>query len=118
MNVERVQNALARFGFIEHIKVDAGNSLVDQLATLSNGVFHTNFELGLFIVLDILQLAGQSGRNQGATHRRDSLDTSELGNRHNAGNERDLYPGLLKILSKTKERLVIEKELSKDGVGS
>ena len=66
--------------------MDSWDTLIHQFLALGNGVFHADFELGCLVVLSRFESPGQLLRKRCSAQRDDPFDTSELGNRHDAGN--------------------------------
>ena len=66
--LNRIENSLAGFRFIQSVKMHARNTCFDQIFTLLNRMLNTDFKLSRSVILNGFQSCGQVGREFRATH--------------------------------------------------
>ena len=96
--------------------MNSGHSSRSQFFTLLNRMFDTDVKLSLWVVLNHFQPTGKVIGKNSTTHRSDPFDSGKVGNRHDAGNNWDVYSELITAVAKRKKIVVHKKQLRENSI--
>ena len=99
--------------------MNAGNFVIEKIVTLLQGEVNTDAVHHRPIIFASLERAQKFRRKARAAREfRDAFESAHGGNRHDAGNDRNVDAGKRATLAKIKKVTVIEKELGHDVIGA
>jgi hypothetical protein len=118
-NAEAVEDGARRVGAVEGVEMDSGDVVVQEVVALFQGEVDADAADHLAIVVATLEGAQKLGGKAGAAGELgDAFEAAHGGDRHDAGDDRDVDAGERTTFAEIEEVAIIEEELGDDVVGA
>src|SRR5262245_54083697 len=106
-----LEDGARRGRLVEGIEMNAVDASPQQLGALARAILDAEREAGVRVVSRPFEGVGERWRHGVAGELRDALDLPRVGDRHDAGHDRDADPGGARPLDEPEEEVVVVEEL-------